>query len=282
MELKRRFIFYGNASAFGGRLIRPVDIVLENSCASSLTVVGGRSVSRVGPQRFGDEVSLESASTFAEGLFDDAKLYEELTFQRGYEDALTTTTRVNAEVLGLSVGLRPRLTAARVRAAGEARSPAGSGETPVWPTDDSTIEGLAIDGHRLIVDLDLPLFQRYTTRSKLLAAADDPEFVREHGDCLFMRSAFEGRTIPPTGRLIGCEYIHATIVRTIRWDGPPFPGAQIDQNLVVVPDFGRIFIGELLITASTKRLTMLRLDLGSPAGGSAAFSEIDINGAWSP
>jgi hypothetical protein len=282
MELKRSFIFHGNASAFGGRLIHPVDIVLENSCASSLAVVGGRWVSRLGPQRFGDEVSFESASTFAEGLYDDARQYEALTFQRVPADVLTTTTRVNAEVRGLSVGLKPKLTVARVHAAFNSTSPAGGGETPAWPTDDSTIENLAIDGYRLIVELNLPLFQRYNTRSKLLAAADDPEFVREYGDCFFMRSPFEGRTIPPTGRLIGCEYIHATIVRAIRWDGPPFPGAQIDQNLVVVPNFGRIFIGELLITAGSKRLTMLRLELGSPQGGAIACASIENNGGWSP
>ena len=71
-------------------------------------------------------------------------------------------------------------------------------------------------------------------------------------------------------------------MRAIRWEGAPFPGAQIDQNLVVVPNFGRIFIGELLITAGSKRLTMLRLELGSPVGGCIACADIEDNGGWSP
>src|SRR6476646_4448144 len=103
MDLTRHFVFRGNAAAFNGRLIRPVDIVLENSAAASLPVVGGRSQNRVGAQRFGDEVRFESAFAFAEGLFDDAKQYEELTYQRGREELLTTTTRVAAEVRGVAV-----------------------------------------------------------------------------------------------------------------------------------------------------------------------------------
>ena len=68
MELKRRFIFRGNAAAFGGRIVRPKDIVLEAGGASALTVVGGKSVWSDEDIRFGDSVRIKSASTSAEGL----------------------------------------------------------------------------------------------------------------------------------------------------------------------------------------------------------------------
>jgi hypothetical protein len=105
---------------------------------------------------------------------------------------------------------------------------------------------------------------------------------RELAYCLYMHAEYEGRHVPPAGRVVGCEYLHATIVKEIRWDGAPFPGARIDHNLVVVPIFGRIYFGELLITASSKRLTMVRMDLGSPAGGSALCASVEDNGGWSP
>ena len=44
MDLRRRFIFRGNAVALGGRIVRPQDLMIESSVASSLTVVGGRSL----------------------------------------------------------------------------------------------------------------------------------------------------------------------------------------------------------------------------------------------
>ena len=38
MELRRRFAFRGNAAAFGGRIVRPEDVVLEMPGASSLGI----------------------------------------------------------------------------------------------------------------------------------------------------------------------------------------------------------------------------------------------------
>ena len=50
---------------------------------------------------------------------------------------------------------------------------------------------------------------------------------------------------------------------------------------MTVPDFGKIFFGELLIADMSRRLTMMRLDLGSPLGGSLACGEVQSNGTWS-
>ena len=73
MELRRRFVFRGNAAAIGGRIVRPTDLILDSIATSSLTVVGGRSRERAGPAKFGDWISFGEANTFAEGLFDDVQ-----------------------------------------------------------------------------------------------------------------------------------------------------------------------------------------------------------------
>ena len=282
MDLRRRFIFRGNAAAIGGRIVRPVDLVLESSAASSLTVVGGRSRAQTGATRFGDWVSLAGAATSAEGVFDDVKRQIELTYHRVAEDALTTSTHETADVAGLSVGKKPGLTIERLHASLRSSSPSGSGEPAIAVTGDTAIEGVAIDGHAVIVELALPLFQRYDTRSKLLAAADDPGFVKESGDCLFMRSSIGGTPPPPTARLLhSCGTTYATIVKSIRWAGDPHPAARIDHHSLVVQDFGRIFFGELLVTDMSRRLTLLRVELGSPVGGAVAAAEVESNGTWS-
>ena len=46
MELSRRFLFNGSAAAYGGRFVRPEDVVLASSGGSALSVSGGRSVWR--------------------------------------------------------------------------------------------------------------------------------------------------------------------------------------------------------------------------------------------
>jgi hypothetical protein len=286
MDLRRRFIFRGNAAAIGGRIVRPTDVVIDSSTASSLTVAGGRSRARAASSKFGDWVSFAAASTSAEGVFDDVKQEVELTFHRVPEDYLSTSTRVMADVTGLSIGDKPRLTVKGLHAAFSSKSPAASGEPSIVLGSDTVIDGAAIESGGVVFGLTFDLavtpFQQYDTRSKLLTAADDPQFVREWGDCLFMRSAVAGTAAPPVGRLQqGCATTYATIVKSIRWTGDQYPGAKIDQHSVAVPNFGTIFFGELQITALSRRLTMLRVEAGSPIGGFVACAEVETNGAWS-
>jgi hypothetical protein len=282
MELTRRFIFRGNASAFGGRIVRPEDVVLASGGASSLTVAGGRSTSAARDVRFGDYVRLRSASTFAEGLFDDTKKAVALSHGKLFEDALTATTVVRAEVRDLVVGVKPQLKVKTIRAALTASSPAASYEPAIRLDEGTAIEGVSISGHKLAVEIERIVFQRYDTRAKLLTAADDPKFVKENGRFLYMSTPTASGQAPARGRLVReSGYILGTIVKRIAWEGTPFPGATIDENSVVVPDFGTIFFGEILINAQARRLTMMRLQLGSPVGGSGVFVEVDTNGSWS-
>ncbi len=271
MDLQRRFAFHGTAAAIGGRLVLPSDVVLESSAASCLPISGGRSVSRVGPQKYGDAVTLGSASTFAEGLIDDPRQGDR------------ATTRASAEVRDLAVGTKPRLTIARLHAALSAKSPLGGGEAAIRPVDDNAIEGVAVDGHKLSIVLGLVVFQQCDTHAKLVASADEEPFVAEHGGHFFMRTALEGRPVPSTGRLIE-EHgtIHATIVRQISWAGDPYPGATIHHNMVVIPNFGRVFFGELRITRARRRLTLVRFRLGSPVTGDVSACDVETNGTWSP
>jgi hypothetical protein len=305
MELRRRFIFRGNAAAIGGRIVRPTDLVIDSSTASSLTVAGGRSRARAGATRFGEWVSFGGAATSAEGVFDDVKQQIELTFGRVAEDALTMSTRVSADVASVSVGDQPRLTVKHLRASLSGKSPTASGEPAIAVDSDTAIEGAAIDGVGLVITLATPVFQSLNTLSKVLTAADDPKFVRKSGSQLLMKPAGREKAAAPTTRLLqsydGTTY--ATIVKSIRWAAEPYRGATIDQHVVTVPGLGKIFFGELLMTDMSRRLTMVRLEIGVveaargktargkaargksargiSIGGVVACAEVETNGAWS-
>jgi hypothetical protein len=282
MELRRRFVFRGNAAAFGGRIVRPEDIVFEMPGASSLPISGGRSVAKIPRTQFKDYLSFESASTFAEGLFDDLDGAIALSHHRVREDTLKTSTRVHAEIRKITIGRQHRVTADRLSAELISHSPTGSGEPPI-ALGEVAIEGFAIDGFPLKVELERGIFRRYDTHAKLLNAADQPEFVKKYGSHLFMNTDFDGWPAPQVGRLVpGRSRIYGTIVKSIEWSDRRNPAAQIDHHSVVVKDFGRIFFGELFISASARRLTMMRLELGSEDGGAAGGPDVDINGGWSP
>ena len=281
MDMTRRFVFHGDACAFSGRIVRPVDIVLESKGSSTLPVTGGRLRSQVPRTRFGKFVRIGSSSTLAEGLFDNPKRVLAASHGRLREDELTATTVVSAEVKDVVIGEKPVLRVRRLRASLTSKSPQASGEPFIRLSADAVIEGVKIDRYGLIVELNHTLFQRYDTHSKLRSAVDDKNFVRTHGNTLLMNTPIEGPIASPVGELVESSgIIYATIVKSLRWAGKPYPGAEIEHHSIKVPDFGRIFFGEIFIGRKWRRLTMMRLKLGSPMALDMACAEIDANGTW--
>jgi len=281
MNLTRRFVFRGNASALAGQIFRPKTIIVDLDGASSLGVSGGRSQAQIKGRSFGDVIRFGSAMTFAEGLFDDAKTASAVTDHKGRQEDLSSTTTVTSEIRELSVGQNPIFMAKRIRATLVSRSPEHSGEPSIAPAKDTTIQGIDIGGRVLEVRLNTSLFQKYDTRSKLLAAVDDPKFVRGNAMHLALNATIEGQ--PRRAGLVSRSgVIYTTIVEKIEWKGKPFPGATIDGHTVTVPEFGTIYFGELLIASSERRLTMVRFELGSPVGGWVDSGDVGSNGSVYP
>jgi hypothetical protein len=284
MDHPLRYVFHSHAAAFGGRIVRPKDIVLEAQGASALLVTGGRSVARLQRTAFDEFFEVESANTVTEGFFEDLKGFVDVTNHKAEEQSLTAVSRARAEVVGLSVGRKPRMTIKRVVAELTNRSAGHSGQPAIRIGKDVAVDGVSIDGHRLVVELNTKPFLKHDTHAKVLAAADDAKFTEEAGESLFMSGRFAGTAKTPAFRKLirTGSTIYATIVKSIRWDGKPFPKSEIHSNVVVLPDFGRVFFGELLISEQSRRLTMVRMALGSDAGGSASAGDVETNGMWSP
>ena len=55
-----------------------------------------------------------------------------------------------------------------------------------------------------------------------------------------------------------------------------------DQQILVVPNFGHIYLGEVHIKDNERRITMMRLELGSPVAGSIALGGGSGNGTNFP
>jgi hypothetical protein len=70
-------------------------------------------------------------------------------------------------------------------------------------------------------------------------------------------------------------YVVCTIVSSIKTDHPK---AVVSGNMITLNGFGRIFLGELLISSVSRRLTLLRLKLGSPIEGDVVCGDIESNG----
>ena len=284
MDLTRRFVFRGNASAIAGQIYRPKTIFVDvNGGASSLGVSGGRSQSKIDGASFGDIIKFGSAFTLAEGLFDDEKQAAAVTDHKGRQSQLSTTTTVTAETRDVSVGIKPVVTIKRVRGTLVSRSSvAGSGEPSIAPARDTTIQGVMIAGNPLTVNLNIGLFQKYDTRSKVMAAADDLKSFQSYGSQFVIGATIEGGASERPALISRNGVIYATIVKELKWEGKPPTNARIDGHTVIVKDFGTVYFGEMLISEHERRLTMVRFELGSPDGGYCDFVDVGSNGTGFP
>lgn len=305
MPQTRRYLFHGHAAALGGRIVRlgegnKAEIIKDGFIdlpGSALAVVGGRSTAKLDAKqlsgRAADVVRFASASTFSQGVYDDLKGHFAVTLGERSADTLTSTTKVGAEVVGLEVGLAQgvRLRVRRVRGGFTSQSASTGAETPVQLDPDTAFEDVTLvdkagKSYTLVVEVEPGVFTEYDTYSKLTTAAGGVEFRKRFGHTLFLKAPTGGRKsivqAPPLKRTDGGA-VQGTIVKPLRWKGAEFPGSKIDpeaRHTVLVPGLGTLAFGEITIARQSRRVTMIRGQLGSPAGGDFAACDYQDNGSW--
>lgn len=307
MPLTRRYLFHGHAAAIGGRIVRlgegkQAKLIKDGGFidlpASSLTVVGGKSQADLDLSQLKDPVAQQvvrftAAKAISEGVYDDSKGYYAATLGERSRDSLTTTTRVKAEVLGLQVGLEgnPRMTIKTVRGGFSSQNSNASGETPVQLDPDTVFEGVTFTdaagkNYTLVVEVEPDVYRDNDTYSKLTDAASGPGFQRKFGHTLFLSApAAQTKTFKAAPELKRTDggAVQGTIIKPLKWKGAEFPGSRIDpdtRHSVYVPGIGTIYFGEISIARQARRLTMVRANLGSPAGGDFAAVDVQDNGGW--
>lgn len=317
MPHTRRFVFHGHAAALGGRIIRegdganakPVENGFLNFPGSSLTVVGGRSTARLSPEQIAHPtvrkfVRFKSADSVATGEYDDLKKYLSASLKRTDRGTLRTTTKVRTEVIGLDVGVQgePRMFVEGVRGGFTSRSASDGVETPVRLDTDTGFDGNKVifydrenRPHTLIVEVDLRPFNANPTLSALLAATKSPDFSKRFASALFLtgtRTAPKGKGKGAKTLMLGRPKLRRTdggavlgsIVKPLRWEGEPYPESTIapkQPNQVRIPGLGTVSFGEILVDRQSRRITMIRGDLGSLMGAEMAACDFQDNGGWS-
>ena len=139
-----------------------------------------------------------------------------------------------------------------------------------------------IGGNALTVNLNVAFFQKYDTRSKVLAAADDHKsFSSNKYSLRHRRDRSKGSRLTGVRLVQRDGVIYTTIVKELSWEGKPFP-VRDRRAQVIVKNFGTVFFGELFIASSERRLTMVRFELGSPVGGYADVGDVASNGSFFP
>jgi len=249
--IHRTYLYNAHGHALSGQILRPFQETIEVQAGMSLPTTGGYGSVRAENFRLKEVISFKSASTQVSGSFN--------------ERDNSWTTLVSTTVEGLSVlGV---VTADLVMARLASRHPVNEGE-PHIVLLGSHFVNLRIAGCPTTVELDHELFLRLDTfdsfRKELESKAD---FGRMALDPYRTGKAQEP---PPTHGVVLCS-----LVKEIK---TTCPGVERRGHVLVVPEFGKIFIAEVIAEHSRRTLTMLRMELGSPTSGPITVAEAQGNG----
>jgi len=271
----RRHVFHGHATGVSARIRRPENGMLKSAGCSALSPTGGHFESSEGPNSLGKWVSYQSVETSAYGDYEDAEQGKKTTLGELAFDAAPVITRVSARVRGLDILGRVHI--ADISLGIVSRSAQDTSQ-PSIQLESNRIDGVTIDQSRLKIELAEDFYRQHDTKDKLKAAHD--QGLPEHYARMFLpckAGEEEVKSFPEANGLVKC-----TIVRNISWDGAPHPTAQIHGHVVVVPNFGKIYFGEMFVSVDTRRLTLVRCQLGSDDGGEVSAGDGQTNGQTVP
>jgi hypothetical protein len=271
-----RFIFHGNAVAAGvfitriGQDFEPKVPPVHGE--SSLPVIGGHSESLVpgSDPKFSNVFSYGECRTQADGAVQrrvgittvNASVREVRMINRPSQGEAADMNPIEFHAGLLSVAMRsthPR-----------------KGEPRIEFAEKPHFDGLSLNNLPIEIELRQPLMDlsrmadlenKYRTNRKFF------------DDC---RNAFmcpDPKRPPAFGQRIPRMngYALCSIVRSIKWGGE-----RIEGHVLTKKGFGSIYFGEMLVHETNRRVTLVRVKMGSDTEAEATFAEGDPNGTWWP
>lgn len=281
--MAKTFYFHGLGVGLGGVVTRPFQQLIDSRAATSLPITGGKASASSGKHAVPDlkdpecaglpeVVTIESALTEITGTLDNDGVYR---------------TRVAASVTGLNVlGI---VTADSVVADLLSEHYPGENE-PRISVSGSTITNLQVQGQPVTVDFDDALFNNLNTYNAFKNEFDrNPTFKKDirrrflWGDlqpdevpaCLKEQYAFteKQKSSPEAKGIVPCSVVKGASGKS---------SFQTYRHVLVIPDFGVLFLGELLMEKDARTLTMMRFKLGSPVEGDLTVASGGANGSTWP
>jgi hypothetical protein len=258
-----RYLYHGDAVGLGGFIWkinqRPIGKDLDTQGASTIPDVGGHAEDFVQGTRFpeySELVRYDSIRTVVDARFD--------VYCDAYVTAATST------IIGLSVA-GGRLTVGALHAVLRSSHKRGDAQSFIQ-YEGTSIERMILDNIPVEIEFDREV-DSYGTEQRLVEAyaagkLHDRIWPLQHSPD--RQGTQGGELVPRLGGYIGCSIVKQIIYRNDK--------ATVNGHIITLPGFGTIKIGEMLIRGESKRLTLLRLILGSPTKARMAAAYVKSNG----
>lgn len=234
--------YHAEGHAFSGEFRRPVKHTIDALAGSSLPLTGGQGRAHVDSFEIDKLVSLRKAYSHVSGSEAAAGIH---------------TSHSTAVIEGLNI--LDIVTADRVVARLTSEHAPKPSEGHIIALG-SKFENLRISGCPVDVQFDHELFLKHKTFEDL------------RKNLAGLKKS--GRMAEESHGVILCSLVKSVKVEC--------PGLEVQGHVIIVPHFGKIYLGEVLIEVGFKRLSMMRLELGSPHEGLLSATETSINGTHFP
>lgn len=270
MIFKPRFIFRGNAFGLGGQIREPYMPYFEVQAASSLPTVGGLSRAEAKGRDFSKLLSFGHAKTEASGGV------------RRERDPKNNTTIVQAEVFDLLV--EGRFSVERTIMSMRSYEQHGD-EFPHMIPEQTAIDGITIDGCKVEVVLDPePFVSAPTKRDVREKYRKDSRWRKEHAKKFYRpeECKFGDDDVFESKGLILATIVKEIIVHHDENCRNHSGKLEVADNTIKVPNFGTAFFGELIISDYDRRLSAIRMQLGSPMQADLEACGLESNGGFMP
>jgi hypothetical protein len=224
-------VFRADAVAIGGYVVRPIPAAVP-SVTAKVPLLGGSARQREQKSSFLGFIQFGHAEATATG------------FVSADGEALTQS---HAIVEDLAVGDRLRVSRCSVGVTSRQRR----GEPPEIIIQEAQVRGLIIDDFDVQIDFDFWLNSHPTLESL------DKERAHRRPESSLGSPQLSDRQPRTIVTDLGPKFENFPVPKKLRREG----------NAIVLPDFGSIHFGDVLIEESYRRVTLLRFQLGSPTEG---------------
>jgi hypothetical protein len=251
------FYYQASASPLGGQMTQPYLRPIPSPASSALSAAGGFASSESEAFNHQNIVSFTAARTRISG--------------HEAPDGGEFSTLVTTVVEGLNI--LEIVTAKRVVAQLSVAFPKDGGPRRI-ATAGSHFEGLRIGGYDANPEPNGELLRAPLTVEGIRGiGVEQSKALTDKAAWLTARYGWTKRGQKGNAALTMCSLLNAV--------SPKLPGRSFG-HVIVIPDFGRIFLGELLVSHSSAQLSMVRAELGCNVHATLTVSVAGTGGTTMP
>lgn len=255
--MPQTFLYHAEAVGASGRITLPVDDAMPMQASLGSPIGEGFGSVRVENFKHLDYLSLGSI---------ESKVVGSHSTRDAAHGTLSTVTIEKLNILDV-------VTCDRLVTRLTSKHPEDGSSQASFILHGTRFENLRIAGYEIDLNLATGLFSKLSTWEKLNTAYQtDPAIHKELSDLAMY--PVEGSKLPVSNGIFGC---------TLAYIPEELPGGLTRNGQgIYVPHFGTVYPAQFYITAASRRLRMLHVELGCSVEGCYGFGDTGANGQGYP